>query len=131
MPISADLHYVDLVLENIEDTRTRPTPLSQLENISTGTMLPPVLTFLVTKIESGAFIEMGDLIPTRLRLDDTVRSKLRCFVTNISKWLQAFTVYVSVIAKKQPHHAADLMEHQILILEASNKYCNDCWLGYD
>ena len=74
---------------------------------------------------------MGDLIPTRLRLDDTVRSKLRCSVTNISEWLQAFAVYVSVIAKKQPHCVPDLMGYQILILEASNEYRNDCWLGYD
>ena len=91
MPISAlqnpDLHYVDLILENPKDTpiRTHPTPLSQLEHISTGTALPPVPTFLVKKIESGAFVEMGDLIPTCLGLDDTARLKLKRSVTNISE----------------------------------------------
>ena len=130
-PISADLRYVDLILENIEDTRTHPTLPSQLKNISTGTALLPVPTFFVEKIESGAFIEMGDLIPTRLGLYDMARLKLRCSVTNISEWLQAFTVYVSVIAKKQPYCVPNLMGYQILILEASNNYCNECWLGYD
>ena len=48
VPISAllpDLHYVDLIPENPEDTSicTHPTPPSQLEHISTGTALPPVL----------------------------------------------------------------------------------------
>ena len=105
---------------------SHPIPLSQLEHISTGTTLPPVPTFLVEKLESGAFIEMGDLIPTHLGLDDTARSKLRRSVTNISEWLQAFAVYVSVIAKKQPHCVPDLMGYQLLILEAGNKYRNDC-----
>ena len=102
--------------ENIEDTTTCPMPPSQLENISTGTAFPLVTTFLVKKIESGAFIEMGDLIPIHLGLDDTACSKLRHSVTNISEWLQAFAVYVSVIAKKQPDHVPDLMGYHILIL---------------
>ena len=92
---------------------------------------PTSSNFPYVKIESGAFIEMEDLIPTRLGLDDTARSKLRCFITNISEWLQAFAVYITVIAKKQPHHVPDLMAYQILVQEASNEYHNDCWLGYD
>ena len=52
---------------------------------------------------------MGDLILTRLALDETVCFKLRCSVTNISEWLQAFAVCVSVIAKEQPHRVPDLM----------------------
>ena len=136
VPISAllpDLHHVDLIPGNFVDAtiRTHPTPPNQIENIPTGMVLPPVPTSLVEKSESGAFIEIGDLIPTHLGLDDTARSKLRHSVTNISEWLQAFTVYVSVIAKKQPNHVPDLMGYQILILEASNESCNDCWLGYD
>ena len=117
---------MDLILGNFRDTNTctRSTPPRQLESIPTGTALPPVPTSLVEKVEPGA-IKMGDLIPTRLGLDDTARSKLRCSVTNISEWLQVFTVYVSVIAKKQPHRVPDLMGYQILILKASNEYCND------
>ena len=109
VPISEDLCYVDLILENIEDTYTHPTPPSELKNISTGTVLPPVLTFLMEKIELGAFTETGDLIPTRL---DTACLKLRRSVTNINEWLQTFAVYVSVIAKKtspcsRPHGIPD------------------------
>ena len=90
VPISAllpGLHYVNLIPENPEDTpvHTHPTPPSQLEHISTGTALPPVPTFLVKKIKSGTFVEMGDLIPTHLGLDDTACLKLRSSVSNISK----------------------------------------------
>ena len=128
LPFLPDLHYVDLMPENPEDIpiHTHPTPPSQPERISTSTAFPPVPNFLVEKIESGAFIEMGDLISTRLGLDDTACSKLRRSVTNISEWLQAFAVYMSVIARKQPHRVPDLMGYQILILEASNEYHNDC-----
>ena len=52
-------------------------------------------------------------------------------ITNISEWLQAFAVYVSVIAKKQPQHVPDLMGYQILMLEANNEYQGNCWLAYD
>ena len=45
--------------------------------------------------------------------------------------IQALEVYISVIAKKQLHHVSDVMGYQILILEASNEYRNDCWLGYN
>ena len=76
-------------------------------------------------------IEMGDFIPTCLGLGDTAHLKLRCSVTNIGKWLQAFAVYMSVIVKKQPHCVPDLIGYQILILKASIEYHNDCWLGYN
>ena len=85
LPLLPDLRYEDLIPGNFEDTPTHtpPTPPHQLESIQIGTVLPPVPTSLMEKIDSGAFIEMGDLIPTRLGLDDTVHSKLRCSVTNI------------------------------------------------
>ena len=102
----------------IPPTHTLP---HQLESIQTGTVLSPVPNSLVKKIESSAFIKMGDLIPARLGLDDTVRSKLRCSITNITEWLQAFTVYISVMAKAQPHRIFNLMGYHILIPEASNK----------
>ena len=126
-----DLRHVDHIPGNFVDatTRTHPTPSNQTEIFQLVQCSSS--NFPCGKIESGAFIEMGDLIPMRLRLDDTARSKLRRSVTNISERLQAFAIYVSVIAKKQPHCVPDLMGYQILILEASDEYRNDCWLRYD
>ena len=121
----------------IPHTHTLP---HQLESIQTGIVLSPVQTSLVKKkTESSAFIKTGDLIPTHLGLDDTVRSKLRCSITNITEWLQAFAVYISVIAKTQPHRISDLMGCQILIQEAGNelvqfflgKHFKWFWLRYN
>ena len=47
------------------------------------------------------------------------------------EWLQSFAVHVSVIARKQPQRVPDLMGYQVLILEASSEYKNDCWTAYD
>ena len=73
----------------------------------------------------------GRPYPNTPRVDDIAHSKLRHSIINISEWLQAFTVYISVIAKKQHHHVPDAMGYRILILKARNEYCNDCWLGND
>ena len=75
---------------------------------------------------------MGDLVPTNLSFEETTgtKSKHRS-ITNISEWLQAFAVYVSVVSKKQPERIPDLMGYQVLILEASNEYQNNGWLAYD
>ena len=88
----SDLCHVDLLPVHSQDTTTyiRPPPppeLYQTESTPTGTALPPVPTYLTEKIESGAFIKMGGLIPICLGLDDTAQSKLRRSVTNINEWL--------------------------------------------
>ena len=75
---------------------------------------------------------MADLIPSHLGFEEITGSKPRQrSVTNISKWLQAFAVYVSVISKKQPQRVPDLMGYQILMLEVSNECQNNHWLAYD
>jgi len=75
---------------------------------------------------------MGDLIPNHLGFEEAARSKSKqCSVTNISEWLEAFAVYVSVIARTQTQRVPDLMGYQILMIEGSNKYQSNCWLAYD
>ena len=55
------------------------------------------------QVQSGAFVEMGDLVPTHLGFDENTGTKSKDHsITHVSEWLQAFSVYVSVIAKKQP-----------------------------
>ena len=98
----------------------------------TGAAIPPVPPGLVEKIESGVFVDMGDLVPHRLGLEEITKSKQkRQAISSISEWLQAFAVYVAVISKKQPDRVPDLMGYQVLMLEASSEYKNDCWLAYD
>jgi len=86
----------------------------------------PVPSELIKKIEDGKFIEMLDLVPSHLGFEEITGSKPRQLsVTNISEWLQAFAIYLSVISKKQPQRVPDLMGYEILMLEVSNEYQNN------
>ena len=78
------------------------------------------------------FIEFGDLVLSCLSFEETTGCKSKQHpVTNIAEWLQAFAVYVSIVARKQPQYIPDLMGYQILMLEASNEYKGSSWLAYD
>ena len=79
---------------------------------------PPLVPhWLVTKIESGEFIDMSQLLPDQLGctrgqvLDDqsgVLKSK-RHLVSNILGWIQCFGVYMAVITCKQPKRIQNLL----------------------
>ena len=76
---------------------------------------------------------MADLLPERLgeKQKDAHRTKRQKRSLTILEWLQCFSTYVSVVARKHPERIADLMGYQSLIIEASMEYKGDCWAGYD
>ena len=103
-------------------------------DVSIGAGRPPVPMQLAKKIESGAFIEMSDLLPERMgihRRRDDHGSKHSKRSLTILKWLQCFSTYVSVVLRNNPERIPDLMGYQSLIIEASMEYKGDCWAGYD
>ena len=129
LPLSCtflDLEHIN-VLSSKRKKALRPTNQLSAPLIASST-IPPVPSKLVEKIEAGKFIEMGDPVPSHLGFEETAGSKPKQrSITNVSEWLQAFTVYESVVSKK---HVPDLMGYQILMLEASNEYQNNRWLAY-
>ena len=100
-----------------------------------GTALSAIPTKLVEKIESGAFIELSDLLPEHLghaEPDEDSKSKSKHRpVSSITQWLHCFAVSTAVISKKQPNQVMDLMGYQILTIEAYHEYRNNSWLNYD
>ena len=89
---------------------------------------------LVKKIESGTFIEMGDLLPERLSMssaDKDTKGKRMKRSLSILEWLQAYSIHVAVMSSKFPNCIPDLMGYQSLIIEAHLECKNDCWIGYD
>ena len=88
--LGLDLDHVNVLPQNQRRAR-RPTICVMTLPLTTGSSIPPVPPSLVQKIESGAFIELGDL---DLGFEETVGSKCELHpITNISEWLQAFAVY--------------------------------------
>ena len=52
-------------------------------------------------------------------------------VTNITEWVQCYSIYVAVLTSKYPDKIQDLMGYQALIIEACMEYGSEAWLGYD
>ena len=107
--------------------------------VSVGAGLPPVPAKLVSKIEAGEFIDMGELIPDRLGVARSfsneeagkVAKQKRRVVASIMEWVQCFGIYIAVISRKQPHRVPDLLGYQTLIIEAYLEYQGDGWMAYD
>ena len=90
-------------------------------------------------IEAGEFVDMAELLPDRwgstisLVGDETLRvpRPRRWTVTTILEWIQCFSIYLTVIANKQPQRIPDLLGYQRLIIESQIEYQGDTWMGYD
>jgi len=117
-----DLDYIS-VISSCQKRAPQPTNHLVTAALSTGSSILPVPSSIVAKIESGKFVEMADLVPNHLGFENTAgtKSKQRA-VANISECLEAFAIYVSIIASKQPQRVPDLIGYQILMMEASNEY---------
>ena len=121
-------------IREIDDASDTDTLTDQPSTISfLGAALPPVPHKLAEKIESGAFVDMGELLPGNLSLtEEEPKQKSKHYrVSRITEWLQGFAVYVAVLSHNQPARIPDLMGYQLLILEAYHKFKDACWLGYD
>ena len=130
-PLEQQLSHIGLIgASNPLATHSRST---EVQSISNGAGRPPVPAKLVNKIESGAYVDMVELLPERLDTTDSEDVKLKRKKRSLSilEWLQCYAVYVTVVARKQPTRLADLMGYQSLIIEAHMEYKNDCWIGYD
>ena len=99
-------------------------------------LVPPVPTKLIEKIESGKFVDMSELLSDHLGVlenEDQQKSSKpkRHNVTNILEWARCFALYTSILSRKQPQRIADLLGYQSLIILASMAYEGDSWQGYD
>ena len=139
MPTESQLQHISITREQLATTeqstvQNTNTPITTCISIL-GAGLPPVPAKLVSKIESGAFIEMADLLPEQLGTyysDEEPKARTKKpSVTNIMEWLQCFAVYVAVRCQKQPERIRDIMGYQALIIDAYMEYKGDCWMGYD
>ena len=88
-------------MDDFSDTETLTDDLSAASFL--GAALPPVHHKLAERIESGAFVDMGELLPGNLTLiDDELKQKPKHYrVYSITEWLQGFAVYVTVLYVSQ------------------------------
>ena len=143
LPPATSLHQIIVTgqLPPISSTSKPPSipaVTSGLDNFTamSFSLVPPVPTKLIEKIESGKFVDMSELLSDYLGVleneDQQKSSKPKHRnVTNILEWARCFALYTSILSRKQPQRVADLLGYQSLIILASIAYEGDSWQGYD
>ena len=59
---------------------------------------------------------------SRLKLKD---------ISNILDWIQAFSIYVAVLSKDQPHRVPSLLAYQQLLIHSHTNFKQFTWASYD
>ena len=130
---SEALKHIPLIGKNMSSPPGDPLSL-QANTVALEGGLPPVPSKLVTRIEAGEFIDMGELLPDRVgisRPDDTGKASTKRYnVSGILERIKCFNVYMAVISIKQPGRIPDLLAYETMIIEAHMEYSGDAWLGY-
>ena len=92
---SEALKHIPLIGENMSPPPGDPLSL-QANTVALEGGLPPVPSTLVTRIEAGEFIDMGELLPDRVgisRPDDTGKASTKRYnVSGILEWIKCFNV---------------------------------------
>ena len=78
---------------------------------------------------------MLELLPDQLGASSNTKPQgPKMKVTSISsilEWVQCLSIYISVIALKEPQQAPDLLSYMNLIIKVHLEYSGDSWQGYD
>ena len=129
-----------------------PTPPPGPSSLTTG-VLPissplAVPARLSDRILRGEFIELDDLLPDELgnparnsfelvptseglSLRESTARRQKRHVDDLTSWLEAWTVYCSVVLSAAPHRCQELLAYQAIIATASRQFYPEAWLSYD
>ena len=116
-----------------------PAPSSN-EAVPVGIHSPPVPRKLAEKIWKGEFVELSELLPSRLGapkvtlrdlMSNRDKPKEPKRITSIQQWVVCFNSVISVMALKHPERVQDLLGYSSMITKASLDYEGTPWLAYD
>ena len=103
-----------------------------------GGRIPPIPPKLHKKIIEGHYIDMAELFPEHLETlnaaeedhSKSSRPKLKD-TSSILDWIQAFSIYVAVLSKDQPHRVPSLLAYQHLLIHSHTNFKQFNWASYD
>lgn len=104
---------------------------------SSAISLPPKLTKKILDLE---FIDMLELIPDAWRFAEEEGSKCchqarrvpkRGPITDITLWIECYSVLVAILTTKYPTFAPEFMAYQRTIVHAQRSFAGDGWSTYD
>ena len=124
---------VSQLLQESKDTSTKA--------VSVGPGSPPIPRKLAEKIWRGEFIELHELLPSRLTTPEPTvldllshkveRPAPKKTISTIQEWVTCFNTYIALIATHQPARVPDLLAYSSIIVRASSQYADLPWLNYD
>ena len=100
--------------------------------------IPPIPPKLHKKITEGHYVDMAELSPEYLEAlnaakedhSKSSRPKLKD-IFSILDWIQAFSIYVAVLSKDQPHRIPSLLAYQHLLIHNHTNFKQFNWMLYD
>ena len=115
-----------------------PKPVSKpFENPS----LPSIHRQMLTNIEAGKYVDIGDLLPEALaeafdrslrdREDASTASKRKFPINTPLDWALAFSTYSAVATHFNPDKAAKLITYGNIILRLARELKGKVWIRYD
>ena len=103
----------------------------------------PIPAKLVSKITSGQFVDLADVLLANLRAVDqephtfldgkllVSRKRRLVEIMDILTWTEASTIYQIVMCTDHLHRWPDLTKCKLLIIQTARHSPNRAWLGYD
>ena len=88
---------------------------------------------LVKRILDLEFVEMADITTDETPPTEPGRppAPARLPITNISQWVERFSLMAAVICSRFPHKAPELLAYQATIVRAERNYEGTQWVSYD
>ena len=108
--------------------------------VSVGPHSPPIPKRLAEKIWRNEFIELNELLPSRLGIpqptlmDVLAPSKQTTplkQITSIQQWVSCFNTFIAVVSIKRPDKVRDLLAYSSIVVKASEEFEGTPWLEYD
>ncbi|KAK3698551.1 hypothetical protein QZH41_014483, partial [Actinostola sp. cb2023] len=120
------------------------TPLLD-QSFVVGPGFSPIPAKLVSRIASGKFVDLEDLMASNLShqeeepqllFDGRVvltagKNKNRRRIEDIVSWMEAFSIFSMVLTSFFPHRWKDLTSYKLLILRTYRQLSGPVWLAYD
>ena len=109
--------------------------------------IQPVPSKVVEKIDTGEFVDLGDLLQDQVPQEDLMLpdpksgvvlvhsldslQKKKKKIRDFHSWVEAFMVFVATKYRSSQPEVASLMAYGVLINQAAREHAPDRWLTYD
>ena len=110
--------------------------------------MEPLPEKLIEKILSWQYFDLADLLPDQLQATPSLASpetqvmlvsqgswetqrRRKRQIKDISSWIHVYSIYMLVIASRQPQLLPELVAYQLFIVQHAHKFKYPSWLYYD